>query len=101
MELERSNLRNELGKLRGRIVAVGRGTLEIGGAIALAKELWDIFGPFLMFASERNYFSIILDPHAHLDEKLRASKLLSYSLAMHPARSFDWVYMSAEYEDER
>ena len=100
-ELGRSELRNKLGEVRRQIVGAGRITLEVGGAVALAKELWDIFGPLLLFASERNYFQVLLNPSAPSEEKLRALKLLSYSLSMHPAREFEWVYQSAEYQDER
>ena len=100
-ELGRSELKNKLSDVRRKIVGVGRGTLEVGGAVALVKELWDIFGPLLMFAREEQYFYILLDPHTHAQEKLRAHKLLNFSLSMHPAREFVWVYESAEYADER
>jgi len=100
-ELGRSELRNKLGDVRRRIVDAGRGALEVGGAVALAKELLDIFGPLLMFESERRYFNILLAPDAPPEEKLRACNLLTYSLSMHPARKFEWVNHSADYEDER
>lgn len=100
-ELGRSKLRINLGDVRRQIVGVGRGTLEVGGGVALAKELWDIFSPLLMFVSETKYFEILLDPNAQPKSKLQAYKRLAYSLSMHPAKDFEWVYESAEYEDER
>ncbi|MEQ9106328.1 MAG: hypothetical protein RLO04_02540 [Limnobacter sp.] len=86
LERDRSDLTNKLGDIRRKIVDVGHDTLEIEREVALAKELWEVFGPPLLLASELRYFGILLDPHiVDSREKLRAYKQLTYKLSMQPA----------------